>query len=499
LKEKILGMLSIQTNKILIDGEWATSSSGDVFQVVNPATSEPISQVPRCSPEDVKRAIDAAKRASKIMARMPVGVRAQLLEKAGQIANSRSEELARSVALECGKTIREAREEVWFSNIHYRDAAAEVLRHRGSVLPSTASQVANSASDINSSSKRILVTKEPIGVVAVISPWNWPADIPNIGLTFGLAAGNAVILKPSSFTPNTGLLLAEIFEAAGFPRGAINVVTGPGDEVGDALITSPDVGAIVFTGSVEVGEMITQKAGIKKLLLELGGNGPIVVMDDANIDHAVEASAIGAYYLAGQCCTAAERILVQESVHDKFVQKLVERTKRVVMGNPMSETTDMGPLNNEPSAKKVDQHVNDARARGAKILVGGKRERLFHEPTVIDEVAPDMLVFQEETFGPVAPVTTFSTMDEAIELANATPYGLTAAAFTSSLRRAFLLAEGIKAGTVNINETTNYWEQQAPFGGNKKSGLGRELSNWIMDDLTDTKTITFDIDKVSDG
>ncbi len=467
--------------------------------MVNPASGEPIFQVPKCTLEDVKKAIDAAKKASKIMAGLPVGVRAQLLKKAGEIAESRKEEIARSIAQECGKTIREAREEVWFSNIHYGDAAAEVMRYRGAVLPSTADQVATSAGDLKGgTSKRILVTKEPIGVVAVISPWNWPADIPNIGLSFGLAAGNAVILKPSSYTPISGLLLAEIYEAAGFPKGAVNVVTGSGGEVGDALIRSPDIGAIVFTGSVEVGEEITRKAGIKKLLLELGGNGPIVVMDDGNLEHAVEASAVGAYYLAGQCCTAAERILVQESIHDRFVEKLVERTKKVIMGDPMKEESDMGPLNNEPSAKKVDQHVSDARARGAKILTGGKRDRLFHEPTVIDKVTPDMLVFQEETFGPIAPITTFSTMEEAIDLANATPYGLTAAAFTSSLRRAFLLAEGIKAGTVNINETTNYWEQQAPFGGNKKSGLGRELSNWIMEDLTDTKTITFDIEKVVD-
>ena len=433
------------------------------------------------------------------MARMPVGVRAQLLKRAGEIAESRKEEIVRTIVQECGKTIHEAREEVWFSNIHYGDAAAEVQRHRGAVLPSTADQVATSAGDLKGgTAKRILVTKEPIGVVAVISPWNWPADIPNIGLSFGLAAGNAVILKPSSYTPVSGLLLAEIYEAAGFPRGAVNVITGLGSEAGDALIRSPDVGSIVFTGSVEVGEEITRKAGIKKLLLELGGNGPIVVMDDGNLEHAVEASAVGAYYLAGQCCTAAERILVHESIHDRFTEKLVERTRKVATGDPIKEETDMGPLNNEPSAKKVDQHVNDARARGAKILIGGNRNKLFHEPTVIDEVTPDMLVFQEETFGPVAPITSFSTMDEAIELANATPYGLTAAAFTSSLRRAFLLAEGIKAGTVNINETTNYWEQQAPFGGNKKSGLGRELSSWVMDDLSDTKTITFDIEKVAD-
>lgn len=337
-----------------------------------------------------------------------------------------------------------------------------------------------------------------MGVVAVISPWNWPSDIPNIGLSFGLAAGNSVILKPASYTPLSGIILAQIYEAAGFPKGAVSVVTGSGGEVGDVIVSSPDVNAIVFTGSTEVGEEITRKAGLKKLLLELGGNGPIVVMDDAHIDHAVEASAVGAYYIAGQCCTAAERLLVHESIHDEFVRKLVERTRKVKMGDLMREDTDMGPLNNEPSARTVDAHVNDARESGARILFGGHRNKLFHEPTVIDDVTPDMLVFREETFGPVAPITTFSSLDEAIELANATPYGLTAAAFTSSLRRAFLLAEGIKAGSVNINETTNYWEQQAPFGGAKKSGMGRELSKWIMDDLTDIKTITIDIEKVLD-
>ena len=455
--------------------------------------------MPKCSREDVRAAIDAAKAAAKTMSAMSVGMRAQLLKKAAEVAEARKEEMARLIAQECGKTIRESREEVWFSNLHYGDAAAEAVRHRGEVIPSSAEQGALSAGDVGGgSSKRIFVTKEPVGVVGVISPWNWPADIPNIGLAFGLAAGNSVILKPSSFTPLTGVILAEIFEAAGFPKGAVNLVAGSGDEVGDELVRSPDVNAIVFTGSMEVGEEITRKAGIKKLVLELGGNGPIVVMEDAHLGHAVEASALGAYYLAGQCCTAAERILVHESVHDRFVKDLVERTGKVRVGDPMSEETDMGPLNNEPSARKVDEHVENARESGAKLLTGGHRTNLYHEPTVIDEVTPDMLVFQEETFGPVAPITTFSTLDEALELANATPYGLTAAAFTSSLRKAFLLAEGIKAGSVNINETTNYWEQQAPFGGSKKSGLGRELSRWVMDDLTDTKTITMDIEKVRD-
>jgi len=490
---------STSTKRVLIDGEWVRASDGSTFEVLSPSTLQPIASVPKCTRDDLKRAIDAAKAAARKMAAMPVGMRALLLKKAGEIAESRKEEIARTIAQECGKTIREAREEAWFSNIHYGDGAAEVMRHRGEVVPSTAEQGATSAGQVEGgTAKRILVTREPVGVVAAISPWNWPSDIPNIALAFGLAAGNSVILKPSSYTPLSGIVLAEIYEAAGFPKGAVNIITGSGSQIGDALVSSPDVNAIVFTGSVEVGEQITRKAGIKKLVLELGGNGPIVVMDDAHIDHAVEASAVGAYYLAGQCCTAAERILVHESVHDEFVRKLVDRSRKVRVGDPMREDTDMGPLNNEPSALKVDAHVSDARDRGAKILTGGHRKGLFHEPTVIDDVTPDFLVFQEETFGPVAPITTFSSLDEAIELANATQYGLTAAAFTSSLRKAFLLAEGIKAGSVNINETTNYWEQQAPFGGSKKSGLGRELSKWIMDDLTDIKTVTIDIEKVLD-
>lgn len=491
--------VSAITRKVLIGGEWRSAGGGSTFEVRSPASQEIVGRMPMCSREDVREAIDAAKSASRAMAAMPAGMRAHLLKKAAEIAETRKEEIARLIAQECGKTIREAREEVWFSNLHYGDAAAEAIRHRGEVVPSSAEQGALSAGSVSEgAAKRIFVTKEPVGVIGVISPWNWPADIPNIGLTFGLAAGNAVILKPSSFTPLTGVILAEILEAAGFPKGAVNLVSGSGSDVGEELVKSPDVNAIVFTGSVEVGEEITRKAGIKKLVLELGGNGPIVVMDDAHIGHAVEASALGAYYLAGQCCTAAERILVHETVHDRFVRELLERTKRVKTGDPLSEETDMGPLNNEPSAHKVDEHVRNAKEMGAKILTGGRRNRLYHEPTVIDDVTPDMLVFQEETFGPVAPITTFSTMEEAIELANSTPYGLTAAAFTSSLRKAFLLAEGIKAGSVNVNETTNYWEQQAPFGGSKKSGLGRELSKWIMDDLTDTKTITIDIEKVRD-
>jgi acyl-CoA reductase-like NAD-dependent aldehyde dehydrogenase len=474
--------------KVLIGGEWVESESGERFEVYSPGDGSLIGTVPRCTEADVQRAIDAAKDAQKVLARISVKRRAEMLWRAHEIAERRAEEDAVILCREVGKTIREARDEIrTYSNPHFIEAAEGLKRFRGLINPSTQE---------DSLDKRILVTHEPVGVVGVISPWNWPADIPNIAASHGLAAGNSIILKPASTTPFSAIAVAEIYEEAGFPPGSISVVTGPGPTVGAELVRNAGTNAISFTGETKTGEFLTTIAGIKRLLLEMGGNGPLVVMDDANLDAAVEATITGCFYLAGQVCTASERILVHDAVHDEFVDKLIARTKQLKVGNPLDEATDMGPLNNRANADKVQAHIDDARARGGKFLLGGGADGLYFEPAIIDGVTPDFLMAREETFGPVAPIMRFGTVDEAIEIANDTVYGLQGAAFTSSLRTAFLLGEGIRCGTVLINETNNYWDQLAPFGGMKKSGLGRELSDWILSELTEVKQISIDIAKV---
>jgi acyl-CoA reductase-like NAD-dependent aldehyde dehydrogenase len=396
----------------------------------------------------------------------------------------RAEEIARMITRETGKTIRESREEmVEFTADHFRRASEDVLRHAGKVLPSTQER---------SNDKRIVVVQEPVGVVAAISPWNFPVDIAGIPVVYGLAVGCTVVWKPSEHAPLCANLFAEVLDEAGFPAGTVNVVHGRGD-VGSQLVTHRDVASVVFTGSTATGERVARDAGLKNRVLELGGNGPQIVLADADVEKAADAAITGCFYLAGQCCTAAERILVHESVKDEFLAALVERTKALRVGDPLDDETDMGPLCTAEVLQRTQEHLADAVERGATIVLGGGHEGQLHEPTIVDGVTQEMRIAQEETFGPVAPVMSFRTLDEALEIANATDYGLTASVFTRSLHDAWHAAEELRHGTVHINETTNYWDQLAPFGGAKSSGAGRELAGWIIDALTETKQISFDL------
>ena len=388
------------------------------------------------------------------------------------------------ISREVGKTIRESREEMEeFTADHFRRASEDVLRHAGKVLPSTQER---------SGAKRIVIVQEPVGVVAAVSPWNFPVDIAGIPIVYGLAVGCTVVWKPSEYAPLCANLFAELLHDAGFPPGTINVVHGRGD-AGAALVSHPGVGSVVFTGSVETGEKVARDAGLKNRVLELGGNGPQIVLADADVEKAADAAIVGCFYLAGQCCTAAERILVHESVKDEFVAALLERTKVLSVGDPLDEATDMGPLCTPAVLARTQEHISDAVDQGATVIHGGGHEGQLHEPTIVDGVTSEMRIAQEETFGPVAPIMTFRTLDEAIAIANETEYGLTASVFTRSLHDAWRAAEELRHGTVHINETTNYWDQLAPFGGAKKSGAGRELAGWIIDALTETKQISFDL------
>jgi succinate-semialdehyde dehydrogenase / glutarate-semialdehyde dehydrogenase len=328
--------------------------------------------------------------------------------------------------------------------------------------------------------------------VAAVTPWNFPVDIAGIPIVYGLAVGCTTVWKPSEHAPLCANMFAEVIHDAGFPAGTLNVVHGRG-EVGSALVRHPGVGAVVFTGSSHTGEQVARDAALKNRVLELGGNGPQIVLADADIDKAADAAIVGCFYLAGQCCTAAERILVHESVKEEFIAALTERTKGLRVGDPLDEETDMGPLCTPEVLTRTREHLDDAVAKGASIVLGGGHDGQLHEPTIVDGVTSDMRIAQEETFGPVAPIISFTTLDEALDIANETEYGLTASVFTKSLHDAWRAAEELRHGTVHINETTNYWDQLAPFGGAKKSGAGRELAGWMIDALTETKQITFDL------
>ncbi|MGH3219864.1 MAG: aldehyde dehydrogenase family protein [Streptosporangiaceae bacterium] len=477
-------MTPVRTHRqAYVGGAWVDGADG-VIEVRSPHSGEAVGTVTRCTPDDVGRAVRAAREAFPAWKRTPLVERVDLLYRAYDLCKQRNEAIARQISEEMGKTIRESREEMAeYACEHFRRAAEDALRYRGQVLPSTQERTTR---------KRIVVTQEPAGVVAVVTPWNFPVDIAAIAICYALAIGDTVVWKPSEYAPLSSAMLADVFHEAGFPPGTVNMVTGEGG-IGRALVEHPDISAVVFTGSTKTGQAIAASAGLKKRVLELGGNGPIIVRADADLDRAADATIVGCYYLAGQCCTAAERVLVHESVREGFLDRLAERVRKLRVGDPMDEATDMGPLCNQGVLDRTRDHVNDAVANGATVVLGGTSSGLHFAPTVLDGVTPAMLIAREETFGPVAPIMTFSSDDEAITTANGTGYGLTAAVFTNDLRMAWRFAESLDHGTVMVNETTNYWDQLAPFGGRGKSGTGRELSSWMLDALTDTKQIVFDI------
>lgn len=477
-------MTTVSTHRqAFIGGVWVDGGDGAI-EVRSPHSGEVVGTVTRCTADDVGQAVQAAQAAFPGWRQTPLLKRVDLLYRAYELCKQRNEAIARQISQEMGKTIRESREEMAeYACEHFRRAAEDVLRYRGQVLPSTQEWTAG---------KRIVVTQEPAGVVAVVTPWNFPVDIAAIAICYALAIGDTVVWKPSEYAPLSSAMLAEVFHEAGFPPGTVNMVTGEG-EVGHAVVAHPGVSAVVFTGSTKTGEAIASSIGLKKRVLELGGNGPLIVRGDADLERAADAAILGCYYLAGQCCTAAERLLVHESVREAFIGHLTDRAGRLRVGDPLDDATDMGPLCNAGVLARTREHVDEAVASGAKVVLGGTTNGLYFAPTVLDRVTPEMLIAREETFGPVAPVMSFATDDEAIATANATGYGLTAAVFTNDLRMAWRYAESLNHGTVLVNETTNYWDQLAPFGGRGKSGTGRELSSWMLDALTETKQIVFDI------
>lgn len=464
--------------KSLVGAAW-TRGSGPEKKIRNPATGEVVSSVSFSTTEQIDGAVAAAKHAQREWTKIPVATRASILLRSVDAIEANSEQIAVQTSAEVGKTYAEAREEMEVTCLVARNLIADARKMGGVTLPSAASEYPN---------RRVQTTYSPIGVTAFISPWNFPVEM-IVNCVASMMMGNACVWKPSEWAPTGPAIATRDLMETGIPPGLLNVVWG-GPEEGEHLVAHRHVGLLSFIGSTAVGEQITRSAGVKRLLLELGGNGPLIVLEDADLDRAVETAITDCFYQAGQVCTAGERILVHESIHDEFAERVAAAAKGLKVGDPLDESTDMGPLSDQRILDKVSEHVEDARASGAEILTGGEANGLFYQPTVLVGVTPSMRIAREETFGPVAPIIKVGSAEEALEIANDSPYGLSMGVFTSSLRTAYLMAEGLEAGSVNVNSGTNSWEFFGPFGGFKKSGIGREL--WVSE-FANHKTVTFDV------
>ena len=472
-------------SQFFVDGAWADALSGETFTAESPATGDAIAEVPRGDRQDAQLAIGAANRAADAWAGATAFERADAMHRVADEIEKRRDKLVHTLTLDQGKPLAESRDEVEELVLYWRNAAEDGKRLEGR-LPNSVSP-----------GKRVLLIRRPRGVIGVITPWNWPYTMPAELIAPALACGNTVVWTPASTTAVAGIALAECVVEADLPPGVFNLVTGPGSTVGDEIARNPGTHGVGFIGSTETGRKVAEAAVGKAAVLELGGNGPVVVLDDADLDLAAEATVTACFLCAGQSCTAGERILVHRDVRDEFVAKLARLVaERVVLGDPFADGTTLGPLNNAGVAEKMDEHVADALERGAAVVSGGARAGgfptdLYWPATILDGVPADALVAREETFGPVAPVVAIDSLEHAIELANASPYGLLAAIFTRDLARGLRFAESVRTGWVNVNESSNYWESHLPFGGRSgtASGIGRVGGTAPMEAFTELQTV----------
>jgi len=462
-----------------IDGAWVAAGAAGSIDVDNPATGAILGTVPRLGRNETRAAIDAAARAFPAWRRKNAKERAVVLRRWFDLMMANQEDLAQLMTAEQGKPIAESRGEVAYAASFLEWFGEEAKRVYGDTIPG------------HQPDKRIVVLKEPIGVVACITPWNFPLAMITRKAGPAVAAGCTVVLKPASQTPFSALALAELAERAGVPKGVFNVITGSASEIGGELTSNPIVRKLSFTGSTETGKLLMAQCAttVKKLSLELGGNAPFIVFDDADLDAAVEGAILSKYRNTGQTCVCANRLLVQDSVYDTFAARLATAVKKLHPAPGTDATATQGPLIDDKAVEKVESHIADATSKGARILTGGKRHALggrFFEPTILVDVTPAMAVAREETFGPVAPLFRFKTEDEAIALANDTEFGLAAYFYGRDIGRIWRVAEALEYGIVGIN-TGIISTEVAPFGGVKESGLGREGSKYGLEEFLEIK------------
>jgi len=487
----IAGIPSGGRGALFIGGEWRPPASGKYAPVIDPSTGRSLGEAPIASADEARAAVDAAVAVEESWGATPGHLRAKILRATSVRLKDDRETLARLIASEVGKPIADSRVEVDRAVGVFELAAEEVRQLGGESFPADAYDIPPG------NEHRLLFTvRDPIGVVVAIGPFNYPLNLLSHKVAPALAAGNPVVAKPTSAAPFTALRLAEHLAAAGLPRGVLNVVVGPGRTVGDTLVEHPRTRLVTFTGSTEVGKAIAEKAGrhAKRVILEMGGMDPFVVLADAPLDVAVPAAARGAFVYSGQVCTASKRFLVQDSIADKFARSLAETAGALRVGPALEESTQVGPLIDAGAVTRMEELVADAKSHSAKVLTGGVRPGNgpgnFYRPTVLDEVPEEARVAREEPFGPIAPVLRFHDLDDAVRIANGTPYGLQAAVYTNNLARGFALAKRIRAGGVHLNDPTTLRWDALPFGGVKESGLGREGLRYAMQEMTEVKLIS---------
>jgi acyl-CoA reductase-like NAD-dependent aldehyde dehydrogenase len=479
---------TVRTLRSFIGGEWVESAGDSVREIVSPVNGEKLADAPSASREDLDRAVAAARAAQPRWAALSAWERARVCHAIADLIEERREELARELCLEQGKPYKaEGLPDIDETAENFRIAAEDVKRMESAIVPSR---------DVN---KRILTFRVPNGVYGCITPWNFPTLIPVELIAPGIAAGNTIVIKPSEWTPVAMANFVQIMADAGLPEGVVNVVYGAGD-VGEALVTHPGIDCIGFVGSHTTAEKIVRAAGLKRSIIEASGNGPVVVCADADLEAAAKGAVFGGFFCAGQVCCATERVLVDRRVHDDFLAAVVKEAEGWRLGDPFDDATLVGPMNNEPTARKMDAHLDDAVAKGAEIVLGGSRDPgrptdLYYQPTVVDRVGVDTLINRDETFGPIVPVITVVDDDEAIAVANDSYLGLQSAVYTTSLKRAFRYADSLRSGNVVVNDSTDYWEAHEPFGGasGTRTGWGRIGGRYTMLDMTDLKTVVLDV------
>jgi acyl-CoA reductase-like NAD-dependent aldehyde dehydrogenase len=484
---------TVRTLQNFIGGDWAEPTGEDAREIVSPVTGEKLADAPNASEEDIRRAARSAREAQPKWAALSAWDRAAVCHAIADLIEERKEEFARELSLEQGKPyVAEAIPDIEETAENFRIAAEDVKRMESAVIPSQ---------DVN---KRILTFRKPNGVYAAITPWNFPTLIPVELIAPGIAAGNTIVMKPSEWTPIAMANFMQIMADAGLPEGVVNVVYGDG-KVGERLIQDENIDCVGFVGSHTTAEKIVRAAGLKRSLIEASGNGPVIVCADADLDAAAKGAVFGGFFCAGQVCCATERVLVDKRVHDDFLAAVVSEADGWTLGDPFDDDTLVGPMNNEPTAAKMDRHLEDALEKGAEIVVGGTRDsgrptELYYQPTVVDGVGVDTLINRDETFGPIVPLITVGSDDEALAVANDSYLGLQAAVYTKSLKRAFHFLDNLQVGNVVVNDSTDYWEAHEPFGGaaGTRTGWGRIGGRYTMLDMTDLKTVVLDVGGLSD-
>ena len=482
--------MEIVNQQLYINGEWVSAESGETFDVINPVNGQPMGKAAKASRKEARNALEAAAKAFKVWGKSTPDERLKALKRAAKAVADRQEELSTTLTREHGKPLGDARKEIKGTIDTLEYYAEEARRISGEVAPN------------KSASMRSLVIRQPVGVVAAIAPWNYPVSLMAWKIAPALAAGCTVVVKPPALAPLACGLAAAIVGESGLPAGAVNVVTGPSSQVGEELITNPITRMVAFTGSTDTGKhlMRAASADLKKLILELGGHTPMVVFKDADLERAVADGVKRSFRNMGQICNAVNRIYVEAEIAEEYIARFVDQTAKLTLGDGLANPgVDLGPMIDEEGVRRTQSHVDDAVSKGARLLHGGKRPQdgilrqgYFYEPAVLTNVSKDMLVMHEESFGPIVGIDTFSGLDEAVELANSTEYGLVTYAYTRDLSTAFNFSERVESGTVAIN-TVSPDSLYAPYPAWKQSGIGLELSHYGIEEYMQVKHILMEL------